>query len=34
MPIFFSLASETHERFIELMKEYAPKDVMDRIERD
>ena len=28
------LTKVTHERFIELMKEYAPKDVMDRIEKD
>ena len=28
------LTKVSHERFIKLMEEYAPKDVMDRIERD
>ena len=28
------LTKVTHARFIELMKEYAPKEVMERIERE
>ena len=38
-PIMWVLTKEgltkvTHERFIELMKEYAPKEVIERIEKE